>query len=309
MSSPRQVLVGAVYLLTRRTTRRYFLFRPDPDREIERIFWYCLAVAAGQHGVVVHSVILMSNHLHAVITDMCGVLPSFLRDFHRTLANATKELRGWSGEVFDKSQTSCVELVTPAAVCWEMAYTIANGPRSGLVRYANDWPGARTRVSDIGRRVVCAQRPERWFDGTNDRWPAEVELPIVMPDVLLEEHGSVEAARAAIAEDVREIERQALAEAKAQGRGFMGAERVQRARITDSGGKWELFEGGKRNPTFATRGDREATRSMVKRRRLFRAEHAAALTGWRTGDREVLFPAGTWLMRVLHGARCAPPPD
>lgn len=90
----------------------------------------------------------------------------------------------------------------------------------------------------------------------------------------------------------------------------MGAERVRRARLTDRGGKWELYERRSRcNPTFATRGDPEATRTMVDRRRHFRAAHAEALRRWRSGDRDAEFPAGTWLMRVVHGVRCAPPPD
>lgn len=194
-------------MLSRRTTRRYFLFRPDADREMEELFWYCLAVAAAKHGVLVHSVILMSNHVHVIITDVEGVLPDFLHDFHRMLANATKVLRGWPEEVFNKCQTSCVELITDEAVVEKMGYVIGNGPHSGLVRYANDWPGAHTRVSDVGRRVVRARRPAHWFDETNAQWPAEVELPILMPERLIEAYGSAEAAREAIAAEVREIER------------------------------------------------------------------------------------------------------
>jgi len=31
-----------------------------------------------------------------------------------------------------------------------------------------------------------------------------------------------------------------------------------------------------------------------------------ALDAWRTGVRDVLFPPGTYLLRLTHGARCAP---
>jgi hypothetical protein len=37
----------------------------------------------------------------------------------------------------------------------------------------------------------------------------------------------------------------------------------------------------------------------------FATQYRAALAAWREGVRDVLFPAGTYLMRVLHGARCA----
>jgi len=36
--------------------------------------------------------------------------------------------------------------------------------------------------------------------------------------------------------------------------------------------------------------------------------YRAALTAWRAGDRAVVFPAGTYQMRVLHGVTCADPP-
>ena len=45
----------------------------------------------------------------------------------------------------------------------------------------------------------------------------------------------------------------------------------------------------------------EALQRLVQ----FRGAYAEALAAWRAGVREVVFPAGTWLMRVLHGAPCA----
>jgi hypothetical protein len=36
----------------------------------------------------------------------------------------------------------------------------------------------------------------------------------------------------------------------------------------------------------------------------FGRAYRQALGAWRTGMREVLFPPGTWLMRVRHTARC-----
>jgi hypothetical protein len=36
--------------------------------------------------------------------------------------------------------------------------------------------------------------------------------------------------------------------------------------------------------------------------------HALALRDWINGNREVVFPFGTYLMRVFHRARCAPAP-
>lgn len=304
MSLPRQVLPGTTYVLSRRTTRRYFLFRPDRDRKMERIFWYCLAVAAQKHGVLVHAANLMSNHPHVGITDVHGVLPDFLRDFHRWLACATKAHRGWPAEVFDKQQTCAVEPVTVKKLVEELAYVVANAPLSGLVRYSSEWPGALTRVEDIGTRVIRAERPDVWFDEDSELWPDVVELKIVMPEALLDEYGSVEAAQSAIALEVERFERKAREEVKRKGGAFLGAERATRVKITDRGRKWELF--GARNPTFAAGGDVEAALAAVERLQAFRTAYREALERWRAGERDVVFPWGTWELRVHHHARCAP---
>jgi hypothetical protein len=37
----------------------------------------------------------------------------------------------------------------------------------------------------------------------------------------------------------------------------------------------------------------------------FMREYREAWRSWRAGVRDVLFPAGTYLLRVQHGARCA----
>ncbi len=42
------------------------------------------------------------------------------------------------------------------------AYAIANPPKAFAVRYAKDWPGAKTLPSDVGRRVIRVKRPGRF---------------------------------------------------------------------------------------------------------------------------------------------------
>jgi hypothetical protein len=40
----------------------------------------------------------------------------------------------------------------------------------------------------------------------------------------------------------------------------------------------------------------------VADRQTFRRRHRDARERWRAGDRQVVFPAGTWKMRIAHGA-------
>ena len=74
MSTPREVLPGRTYLVTRRCTQRQFLLKPS--RRTNELVRYCLAVAARKTGVLVHAVCFMSNHWHGVITDPLARLPS-----------------------------------------------------------------------------------------------------------------------------------------------------------------------------------------------------------------------------------------
>ena len=76
MSLPRSILPGATYLVTRRVLRRHFLLRPDAV--ITNLILYALAVSAPRFGIQVHALCAMSTHLHLVVTDERGVLPSFL---------------------------------------------------------------------------------------------------------------------------------------------------------------------------------------------------------------------------------------
>ena len=133
-------------------------------------------MAAQRFGVVVHAGCLMSTHSHEVVTDIRGVLPRFLQEFHRLLALTTKALRGWPGEVFDKRSTGQHEPLTPEATIEALGYLIANPVEAGAVRYAKDWPGAHTSPRDIGTRVVKAERPTHYFDPDNPDWPELVEL-------------------------------------------------------------------------------------------------------------------------------------
>ena len=272
MTRPRIVDPGATLALSRRTTRRHFLLHPDEARQMEQIYWYCLAYAAKRHGVAVHAACLMSTHAH---------------------------------EVFNKDSTGVHALLTPEAIVESIAYLIANPVAAGAVRYAKDWPGAHTLPRDVGSRVMVVKRPPHYFDPDNPKWPEELELVLEMPVALELDYGP-ELARERIAERVRHKEHQAWSEARRTGRSFVGPRRVLRLLHTKRAKSYEVF--GSLNPQFAAAGNRVAATEAVRRLRAFNAQYQRALRRWMAGDRSACFPAGTWWMRVCHGARCGPGP-
>jgi putative transposase len=287
-------------MVTRRTLRRTHLLRPD--KQLNALYLYCLAVLAHRHGVQVHAVVLMSTHQHLVLTDVHGQLPRFLQELHRLVALGVKVLRKWEGTVWDHEKTSVVELLTDDAVIEKIAYVMANPVAAGLVERASDWPGVTTRPSELGLATWTVERPAHYFDASNASWPAVVTLQLVMPPTQSLSPAHVQHA---VMDELEQLEQRARQDVRSKGWHTPTAKQLARLSPFTRARSWEPIRG--RNPTFAVgRGQRAAFFDAVAALRSFRTAYRAALERWRRGFRDVLFPAGTWLMDRLHGAPLAP---
>ena len=297
MSQPRRIVPRATYLITRRILRRYFLLRPD--EAITRLILYVLAVSSRRFGIEVHALCAMSTHLHLVVTDVEGTLPRFLQFFHRIVALGTKVLRKWEGPVWEPGAVSVVQLHTRAAVVEKIAYVLANPVAAGLVPYAREWPGARVTADQIGRGELREKRPVAYLDPENPGWPEEATLALTLPPII--ENETAEAFRLDVAAELDRLEVEARAEVAQRGLRFLGAAGATKVSPYDRATSFEPLRG--RNPTFAVgRQQGDAWRAAAEALRSFRASYRAALEQWCDGLRSVVFPAGTWWMRVFHHA-------
>jgi putative transposase len=298
MSQARPIHPGTTYLITRRTERRHCLMRPD-DR-MNRLIFYAFIVSARRHGILLHAFCAMSTHLHYVVTDPRGTLPRFLEMFHRLAAVGIKHIRQWDGAVWDRAQTSVVALRTRQAIVEKIAYTLANPVEAGLVWEAHEWPGAKTVVHDIGRNKIHALRPDECFSPRNPEWIALAKLRVSLPP-------SISKDKAQQFRDDIELELVRLeiaAHAVIPMHKVLGAKRA--TRISPEKRITSREVSGQRNPTFAVgRGNVEAAKQAERSVRDFRTAYRKALDAWRSGDRNVVFPAGTYAMRVFHGANIA----
>jgi REP element-mobilizing transposase RayT len=292
---PRRLLPGMIFMITRRTVRRTHLLRPDEF--VTQFFLYVLAVCAARYGIVVHAVVLMSTHEHLIISDPLGRLSLFLAQLHRLVALGIKIHRKWEGSVWDSEKPSVVELCTPKAVIEKLAYVMANPTTAGLVFHSDQWPGLMTQPSQLGTARFTAKRPDVFFDIDNPAWPAEATLQLEVPRIGL----SDDETRAQVAKELQMLEREAQAE-EAGGRDFLGPQGVALSSPFKEAVGWEPLRG--RNPCFAVgRGQRTAFLRATKVLRDFRRAYREAFADWRNGIRDVLFPPGTYLMRVLHDVR------
>ncbi|MBK9264880.1 MAG: transposase [Polyangiaceae bacterium] len=291
MSYARKILPDKTYMVTRRTICRYFLLRPDD--EMRELVEYSLALAARVYRVKVHAFCAMSTHIHLVVTDPHGMLPFFLAYFHRFVAMGTKVLRRWEGSIWDSEAPSVVELLSRKAIVEKIAYVLANPVAAGAVLDPDEWPGAKTRVADIGQTVLKTRLPRVYFDAT--KWPEVVELPIDLPPMIAE----------ADAEAFRDDVAKALEREVEEARKTIAPENVlgpKRAATISTETRSKTSEPTRKlNPTFAAgRGCGAIAAAAARAVKAFRAAYRAALDRWCAGDRDVAFPEGTWWMRVFH---------
>lgn len=288
MAKPRPVVPGATYLLTRRTYQRTFRLRPHPvTNEIAR---YCIAWAAARFGLLVHVVILMSNHQHLVVTDPRGRLPDFLRELHRSMAKALNASQGQWENLWSAERASAVLLPTAADVLEKIGYAAANPVAAALVEKPELWPGVVHW--QLGTSIVV-QRPKVYFDPLGDA-PETAELRIVpLPGQSFDDAHWASRVREAVAKAVGE----ARAEVRKQGLPFLGATKVMARPFLERAKRYEQKR--RINPILSAK-DAVVRKACLLMARRFQKAYRAALTAWKGGDRSVEFPFGTWWMRVHH---------
>jgi putative transposase len=208
MSTPRQVLPGQFYMITRRCTQRQFLLRPD--RATNNAFIYCLAVAARKYEIEVLISVAESNHHHTVIFDRYGRCPQFVENFHKLFARSQNALRGrW--ENFWAAEEPCItRLLDREAVVDKLVYAATNPVKDHLVERVHHWPGVNTYRNLISGRTLAVERPRHFFRSSGPM-PESVELAMTVPvelggyDIIDEVRARVQLVEQAVAEERRRV--------------------------------------------------------------------------------------------------------
>jgi REP element-mobilizing transposase RayT len=292
---PRRVLPGTTTFVTRRCSERRLLLRPS--RELNDILLYVLALKADRYGVLLHAVCALSNHLHLVLTDVRGRLPDFMRDVNSLVARAVNASLGrfegfWASGV----SYSSVEPAEPSDVVAKIAYTLANPVAAGLVERGSQWPGLWVAPGH-GKAKLTIRKPKKFFDPKGPL-PDSVELELSVPP------GFASAAefQAQLAAELRALEENAARKLSAAKRRFLGAAQViiqsPFSRPARGEPRFEL------NPRIAAR-DKWKRIETLRSLKCWEQAYQAARARWCAGVRDVVFPAGTWLLRVVHGVPCA----
>lgn len=295
MTVPRQVLPGTTYLVTRRCSQRQFLLRPSAVTN--GVFLYILAAAAARFGVQVHAFCVLSNHFHLVVTDPDARLPAFEQYLDSLVARALNASLGRWESFWAPNSYSAVALVTPDDVLEKAAYVLANPVAAGLVVRGREWPGLWSDPARIGSGAIEVTRPEVFFRAKG-KMPESIDLELTAPPGFK----SPEEFRERLAEALEAREQQAALALRSEGRTFLGQVLVlaqpPRSRPATDEPRRAL------KPRIAAR-DKWKRIEALGRLVEFVDAYRAAWAKLKAGCHDVLFPAGTYWLRVAHGARCA----
>jgi putative transposase len=131
------------------------MFMLKPDANTKFVIIYCIAEAALRHGILVHAVCVMSNHIHMVVSDVRGSLPRFSQLLFNQLAKALNVHWGHTECLFARACRYGADLlVTREAIVHKIAYLLANPATANLVETSTHWPGFITEPSDMVFRKV-----------------------------------------------------------------------------------------------------------------------------------------------------------
>jgi hypothetical protein len=168
---------------------------------------------------------------------------------------------------------------------------------AGLVRRGRKWPGLWSAPEHIGAAELEFGRPTHFFRAAGSM-PDRATLALVAPP------GFASAAefQAALSSKLSALEETVAAARDASDDAFLGATRVLGQRPMARPPPGEPRRALK--PRVACRDKWKRIEVLGRLVEFLRASRQA-WRAWRAGAAGVIFPAGTYLMRVTHGVACA----
>jgi REP element-mobilizing transposase RayT len=293
--APRQIIPGSTYLVTRRCSQRQFLLLPS--KTVNRVFLYCLAVAAARFGMKIHAVCCLGNHYHIVLTDPKGNIARFSHLLNLLVGRALNCFYGRGESFFASSGPSYVRLVDHQDVLDKIVYTLTNPVAAGLVKKGEHWPGVHTSVNDFGK-VIVAEKPKIFF-APGGSLPESATFEVVQPAGY--EHWERRRFVRTLSSAVERRESEIQERMRAEGRKFAGPRKVKQQSPFGMPASPRGF--GKMCPRVACK-DKWRRIEVLGQLTAFLADYRVALAEYLAGKRRVEFPAGTYLMRLRHGVKC-----
>lgn len=144
---PRIDLPGLPHHVVQRGNNRADCFFSDDDR---RYYLHLLREACERHETVLHAYVLMTNHVHLLLTPNApGAMARTLRDVGRDYAQTFNRRNGRSGAFWEGRYKSCL-VESDAYVLCAMRYIELNPVRAGMVERPADYAWSSHRANAYG---------------------------------------------------------------------------------------------------------------------------------------------------------------
>lgn len=178
---------------------------------------------------------------------------------------------------------------------------MTNPVKHGIVESAADFPGVRSRLSDIGSTLMI-EKPKSLFRSGN--LPEAVPLRLTMPPALrarLRREATVD-----MFDAIARAEHSLRTTRRAAGQGFLGMEQALRTKPTDRPGSGDEddrdgFTTPTGRPRYLKCFDPKLRKHLRAKLRSFRQAHDRAWERYLDNPSEVIFPFGTWRMQEVFG--------
>ena len=181
MTLPRRFVSGVTWSASRRTSeRRFFLV---PGEVVNEIVSFSLAAALeAAPTVALHAFVVLSTHLHAILTDYSepnqrSQVDRFFEVLDGMIARGVNAHLGRGDHFWCAGSWRGFELHDQAALERQLVYVYTNPVKDGLTPTLEEWPGVRFLPEDFGE-VFSYAKPEAAFFG--GRRPADF-LPTYPP--------------------------------------------------------------------------------------------------------------------------------
>jgi putative transposase len=292
MTIVRRVLPTRYYRLVFRTILRKHLLIPCPA--VLNILGYWLGEVSRRYGILIHSVKVMSNHIHLDVSDPLGLRPDFERDFKGIGARALNTAHGRVEVAWVRSTP--IEVRTAEDAAHGMAYTVCQAVEAGLVFSPNAWPGLKSTVEDIAEcRTFTFKRPEFFRSQEQGGNLPDFVTWSLVPHPLGDD--DPEALLAMVKGFVAKRLAAKRKQLKADGKRFRGVAAVMMVHWDSRPTTPEPR--GRLTPTIACK-DPVLRAIMITERLQFIAEYRAARKKW-LEEGKAVFPAGTYQLRGKPG--------
>lgn len=155
----RYIPPGGLVEVTCRTLQGRRLL--TPSRALNQIVLGVIGRAQRHYGVLIHALVVMSNHYHMLVSPPDGKrLADFMGFVNSNLSKEVGRLCGWRGPFWDRRYDSVPVSQEDAAQVARLQYLLSHGCKENLVMSPAEWPG----VHSVDALVSGALLQGIWYD-------------------------------------------------------------------------------------------------------------------------------------------------